>query len=116
MSFAIKYVSYETLVCDQLEGFFQEQMAPFMYSFDNCHRFFLTLDWVNSFLLSNRDQNATSLLFWLRVAEIATSEASVWTVRGSFSLITFTGSAIFMATHILSRFSRKTIEIKHLLH
>ena len=28
----------------------------------------------------------------------------------------YTGSTIFMATHILSRFSRKTNEIEHLLH
>ena len=71
-----------------LKGFLESRWLHLRIASTIAIASFSTLDWVNSFLLSDRDQNATGLLFWLRVAEIATSEASVSTVRGSFSLTT----------------------------
>ena len=71
-----------------LKSFFESRWVHLRIASTIAIASFSTIDWVNSFLLSDRDQNATGLLFWLRVGKIATSEASVSTVRGYFSLIT----------------------------
>ena len=77
----------ERWLVTNLKGFFESRWLYLRIASTIAIGSFSTLDWVSSFLLSDRDQNATGLLFWLRVSEIATSEASVSTVRGSFSLI-----------------------------
>ena len=63
-----------------LKGFLESRWLHLRIASTIAIASFSTLDWVNSFLLSDRDQNETGQLLWLRMAEIATSEASVSTV------------------------------------